>query len=126
MIKYCGVALCALAAILILKGQKSDFAGLVSVAAGVILLGAAVVTFLPVFELIGDTMSETSFSEHMTVLGKALGITLAVQLSAEICRDAGESALASKLELIGKAEILLLALPLVSELIGLAAEIMQI
>ena len=126
MIKYCGVALCALAAILILKGQKSDFAGLVSVAAGVILLGAAIVTFLPVFEFIGDTMSETSFSRHMAVLGKALGITLAVQLSAEICRDAGESALASKLELIGKAEILLLALPLVSELIGLAAEIMQI
>ncbi|MBQ8249738.1 MAG: hypothetical protein IJY93_07670 [Clostridia bacterium] len=126
MIKYCGVALCALAAILMLKGQKNDFAGLVSLAAGVILLGAAVVTFLPVFEFVENTMSQTSFSEHMTVLGKALGITLAVQLSAEICRDAGESAIASKLELVGKAEILLLALPLIGELIGLAAEIMQI
>lgn len=126
MIKYCGVALCALAAILILKGQKSDFAGLVGVAAGVILFSAAVVTFLPIFEFVENTMSKTSFSEHMTVLGKALGITLAVQLSAEVCRDAGESALASKLELIGKAEILLLALPLVSELMRLAAEIMQI
>ncbi len=126
MIKYCGVALCALAAILILKGQKSDFAGLVSVAAGVILLGAAVVTFLPIFEFIENTMSQTSFSEYMTVLAKALGITLAVQLSAQICHDAGESAIASKLELIGKAELLLLALPLVGELTKLAAQIMQI
>ncbi len=126
MIKYCGVALCALAAILILKGQKSDFAGLVGAAAGVILLSAAVTAFLPVFDFIKKTVSETSFSEHMKVLGKALGITLAVQLSAEVCRDTGEAALASKLELIGKAEMLILALPLVGELIELAARIMQI
>ena len=126
MIKYCGVALCALAAILILKGQKSDFAVFVGAAAGVILLGVAVTTFLPVFDFIKEMIIQTSFSEHMTTLGKALGITLAVQLSSEICRDSGEAALASKLELIGKAEILILALPLISELISLAAKIMQI
>ena len=125
MIKYCGVALCALAAILILKGQKSDFAVFVGAAAGVILLGVAVTTFLPVFDFIKNMVLQTSFSQYMTPLGKALGITLAVQLSAEVCRDAGEASLASKLELVGKAEILLLALPLISELIALAAKIMQ-
>ncbi len=126
MIKYCGVALCALAAILILKGQKSDFAVFVGTAAGVILVGAAVTTFLPVFDFIKTAVSGTNFSEYMTTLGKAFGITLAVQLSSEVCRDAGEGALASKLELIGKAEILILALPLISELISLAAKIMQV
>lgn len=126
MIKYCGAALCALAAILTLRSQKSEFAGLVSLAAAVILLGSAVITFLPVFDFISDTISDTAFSGYMSTLAKALGITLAVQLSAEVCRDAGETALASKLELIGKAEILLLCLPLIGELLTLAAQIMQI
>ena len=47
-----------------------------------------------------------------------------MQFSAELCRDAGESAIASKLELVGKAEIILLCLPLLRELIGLAAGFM--
>ncbi|MBQ8551557.1 MAG: hypothetical protein IJ428_01950 [Clostridia bacterium] len=126
MIKYCGVALCTLAAVLILRGQKSEFAGYVSLAASVILLGAAITTFLPIFEYIKGIVSGTSFGSYLETLAKALGITLAVQLAAEICRDSGEAALASKLELIGKAEVLLLCLPLISELIKLAAELMQI
>ena len=52
-------------------------------------------------------------------------MTLAVQFSAELCRDAGESAIASKLELVGKAEIIILALPLVRELLGLAGGLMS-
>jgi stage III sporulation protein AD len=48
-------------------------------------------------------------------------VTLAAQFTAELCRDAGEGALASRLELAGRAEILLLALPLIRELTALAA-----
>lgn len=123
MLKYCGAALCALIAVLVLRSQKSEFAGLVSLAASVILLSAASVTFFPVIEFVSETVEETGFSEYLATLMKALGITLAVQLCAEVCRDAGESSLASKLELVGKAEILILCLPLIRELITLAGEI---
>ncbi len=123
MLKYCGAALLALMGITVLKGQKSEFSGLVSLAASVLLLGASLVSFLPVIEFVLEAVEGTGFSEYLSVLTKALGITLAIQLSADVCRDAGEGALAEKLELVGKAEILVLCLPLVRDLITLAGEL---
>lgn len=125
MLKYCGAALCALVGILVLRGQRSEFAGLVSLAASVILLGAATLAFLPVIDFISDAVSGTEFSKYLSTLMKALGITLSVQLCSEVCKDAGEASLASKLELVGKAEILVLCLPLMRELIYLAGEIVR-
>jgi len=126
MIKYCGIALCALAAILILRAEKSEFAGYVSLAASVILLGAALTTFLPMMEYIKSIMSKTEFGPYLETLTKALGITLCVQVASDICRDLGEGAMGARLELIGKAEILLLCLPLISELLELAAHLIKI
>ena len=126
MLKYCGAALCALAAILVLRSQKSEFSGFVSLGASVVLLGAACTVFFPVMEFVAKTVEGTGFSKYLEVLTKALGITLLAQLCSQVCRDAGESSLAAKLELLGKAEILLLCLPLISELIALAGEMMGI
>ncbi len=125
MLKYCGAALLALVGVIVLRGQKSEFAGLVSLAASVILLGASVAIFLPVIEFVFEAVDGTGFGEYLSTLTKALGITLAVQLSADVCRDAGEVSLASKLELVGKAEILVLCLPLVRDLITLAGEMVR-
>lgn len=124
MLRYCGAAIVALFAILILRTQKSEFSGIVSLAAGVLMLGAAAAAFYPTLELIGSLIEGTGFEGSLKTLTKALGITLAVQFTAELCRDSGESSIASKLELIGKAEILLLCLPLINDLIRLAAELM--
>lgn len=126
MIKYCGVALCALAAVLVLRGAKSEFAVYVGIAVSVILLGGAVTTLIPVLEYADGLISETGFGVYLKAIVKALGITLAIQFASDVCRDSGESAIASKLELIGKAEILLLCLPLIRELISLAKELMEI
>ena len=126
MLKYCGIALCALAATIVLRSVKNDMAGLVGIAASVILLGAGVVTLTPIIEFVGEITADSGFGKYMSLMLKALGISLAVQFASEICRDSGESALASKLELIGKAEILLLCIPLIKELMALASEFMSL
>ncbi len=124
MIKYCGIALCALAAIIILRGHKSDFAGFVGLAASLIIFGAAVTAFIPVIDFVKGLMAGTRFGEYFEILFKAFGITMVIWLSSEACRDAGEVSMASKLELLGKAEILLLCIPLIDELFGLTSEIL--
>ena len=126
MIKYCALALIALSAVTVMRGVKSEFAGFAALASAVLLLGAAVSAFTPVLEYVKEITEGTAFGEYMGVLMKALGITVAVRFCSEICRDSGENALASKLELVGKAEIMLLCLPLVSELTELARKIMEI
>ena len=124
MLRYCGAAMTALAAVLILRGQKSEFAGIVSLAAGALLFGMAASACFPAFRELIVPLEDGALSGYTATLLKALGITLAAQFGAELCRDAGEGALASKLELAGRAELMLLALPLIRELTALAAAMM--
>lgn len=126
MLRYCGAALSALVCILILRTQKNEFSTLVAIGASVMLLGAAVVTLFPVLEFVRDTVESTGFSKYFSTLMKALGITLTTELCSSVCRDAGEGALGAKLELVGKAEILLLCLPLIGELVALAADMVGV
>ncbi len=125
MIKYCGAAICALTAIIVLRGQRSEFAGIVALAASTLLFGAAAVELYPLIKMLGEMLEGTSFEGYLEALVKALGITLAVQFSSELCRDAGESAIASKLELVGKAELILLCIPLIKELLTLASVFLE-
>lgn len=63
--------------------------------------------------------------EYGAILFKALGICLLTQLAADACKDAGESALASKAELAGKLMLLMLALPLFEKIAQLAASLIN-
>ena len=47
---------------------------------------------------------------------RAAGITVIAELAGQLCRDAGESALAGRVALIARASILALCVPLVSDL----------
>ena len=59
----------------------------------------------------------------MTPLLRCLGIGIAVRLSAEICRDAGERALAVKAELAGAVCGLMTILPLVERVMELISQL---
>ena len=50
---------------------------------------------------------------------KIIGIAYICQFSAEICRDAGESSMAGKIELAGKLMILTLSMPIIYQILGL-------
>ena len=59
-------------------------------------------------------------TEYGIILFKTLGICFLAQFAADSCRDAGESALASKVELAGKISIVILALPLFEKIASTA------
>jgi stage III sporulation protein AD len=60
-------------------------------------------------------------SENIQIIFKALGISYITQLAVDICRDCGESALASSAETAGKILILTISLPLFSELVSIVS-----
>ncbi len=110
---------------LVLRNFNNRFSEYIGAFATVLLFGAAVVEFMPIFDFASELAVGTGFEEYLSVLLKALGITLAVQLTSELCRDMGASSLASNLELVGRVELLLLALPLIKELAGIASDIIK-
>ena len=125
MIKLCGIAVCAVIFILIIKQIRPEFAPVMTISTSIILLGASLILMQPFIDFIGNTINNTAYGMYMPVLLKALGIGLTAQTAADICRDSGESAIAAKVELIGKLEIMLISLPLIESIITLSGEILK-
>ncbi len=125
ILKLCGGALLIAGIALILRQYKPEFAVPVAVGGGVVMLLAIITLIAPQIDYINALWLDESFSVYASPLVKALGVALVAQTAADICRDMGESATASKVELAGKAEIMLLCLPLIGELLGFARELLM-
>ncbi len=96
-------------------------------------VGVAVLVFLyvlPQVESLAQTVSQlaeaSDLSEVLGVLLKALGIVLIGRLAVGVCRDAGESALASGVEFAVKTAVLLTALPLLQNLLSVIQEVLSL
>ena len=121
MLKIFLIAFVALVAIVLLKQIKPEFALLLKFAT-ILLLG-----FLA-FSVVSDAVSEIfSFgervsidSEMLKILLKALGLCLVAQIASDVCKDCGESALSTSVELVGKLSIVLMALPVAAQLIEIS------
>ena len=57
--------------------------------------------------------------EYIALLLKMIGVTYLSEFSSSICRDAGYSAVAGQIELVGKLSILTIGMPIVLALIEL-------
>ena len=80
---------------------------------------------LAVGAAVGELGSASGVSADLFVpLYKTIGIALVVQVGGNLCRDAGESALASVVETAGTLCALLAALPLLRAVLDMLLELM--
>jgi stage III sporulation protein AD len=124
-----GVATVGLTALLILRAYKPEWAPFLRMAVTVVALGLTVGLASAVLTYITDLATATGASEGegWSLLLKALGVAFLTETAASVCRDSGETGLATWVETAGKLEILLLSFPLirtvldtVTELLGMA------
>ena len=102
----------------LMKQYKPEYALAVSLLTGVVILAAAVKGMEPVLDQLDALLDATNVPrEFIGVLIKSLGICFITQIACDTCRDAGQSAIASKLEIAGKLTILALSLPLFAQLL---------
>lgn len=113
-----GVAMIAAVLSLMLKKYSPEFALFVSITSGLFILATILAKSVPVFEHLWALLEKTGASrEYVKILLKALGVCFLVQFTADSCNDAGQSALANKVELAGKVAVVVLALPLFEEIL---------
>lgn len=121
LFKILAVCIIAAAICIILKPKNNEYALFVT-------LGAGALIFTVIFKNIFSTFSEVEKmlgsygveAEYFKVALKALGIGYITSFAADSCRDAGQSALASKAELAGKCAVWMLSLPLVVSVLKIA------
>ncbi len=118
-----GVSLAALAVVIalltvVVRQYKAEYGMAVGVAGGILLLLLVIAQMSGMFDSIGGMIDRVGIrQEWLTLLLKALGICYVTQFASDCCRDAGETALASKAELAGRVAVVLLALPMLTQLL---------
>ena len=122
IVEICGIAVIGLTAIMVLRTIRPEYAMLAGILTGLILLAAAVLELSSVIGYIQDMTDSTGFSLYSSVILKSLGIGILAQTTADICRDSGETAIASKVEFAAKIIILLLAITILKTLLELIAD----
>ncbi len=116
------VAVGLVAAILAItiKSQAPEFAFVISIAASVLIF----VMIFPQLNLVIEALTNLAgqVNADMSYVGtvlKIVGIAYISEFGAQICTDAGESAIASKIEIGGKVIIMALSIPILLTLIDL-------
>ncbi len=118
-------AVCAAALGAVVKRSSREHALLLAAVTAVLLLLAALEGTAPLFREL-EGLSAAFPGECFPVMLKAVGITIAGQLAAQLCKDAGESALAYAVELAAKAAVLAAASPLLLQLFDTIGEILRL
>ncbi len=108
-----------------LRESGNRFTWLVAAGGGILLTIWGIGRLGGVFSVFADLTSKTELSPYLTLVLKALGVGYVVQISADVCRDLGANEAGKRLELCGRAELLLLALPPLGELIHLASQMAE-
>lgn len=117
-------ALIATFIILILKQYRPEYAIQASILTGIVILIFVISKIDAVINLLENLIDDIGISkEFFIILIKITGIAYIVEFAASICKDAGENAIASKVELAGKILIVTLSIPIISTLIETVTEV---
>ncbi|MFZ5975840.1 MAG: stage III sporulation protein AD [Bacillota bacterium] len=121
------VALTVLAAMLalVLKNQRPELALQMGIAAGALILllvSDQLIGVIHEIEKIGEQFGLKS--DQLLVVIKVIGMAYLAEFGVQICKDAGEGALAGKVELAGKVMIIAVSIPVISSLLQMVTGIL--
>ena len=120
----CAVVVCVL--IITVRQHRPDIAVVLSIAAGVILFAYIAFDLRDVVSSVYGMIDQLDgLQEETGAVVKALGVCLVTQLAADVCRDAGQSTVASRVELGGRAAVLVMLLPLLGSVLEISTQLIS-
>lgn len=125
IIKIIGIALIALIIIILLKQYRPEFAIYISLLTGVLILLLVMDKLQGIITLLQSLASKSSInSTFLTLLIKITGIAFLSEFAVSICKDSGEAAIASKIEIGSKIIIISMSIPIISNLLEIILKIL--
>lgn len=124
--KVIGFSILSLVVIITLKSvKKDDFALILTIISSVIILVFCLTKLEGIVELLESLVNKAGInSDYLKVLLKVTGISYIIELTSNICKDAGSEALASKIEMTGKIFIVALTIPILTSVVSAITEIL--
>ena len=125
IIKILGIGLISLVIAIILKQYRPEYAIYVSIIAGILILFLAMDKLSGIINLLQSISDKTYINKQfLGILLKITGIAIITEFAVSICSDAGEKAIATKIEIGSKVIIIAISIPIISSLLELIIEIL--
>ena len=125
ILKIFGIGLLVVVLSFIFKELKKEYSVLLMIVGGIIITLWGLAKISPVVDYIRELTDSSNISEYFSVILKILGISFIVQIGSDICRDFGETSIASKIEFAGKAAILVTVLPVLRSVINMGIDLLK-
>ena len=125
LLKIIGRGFAAVTASVLVKNYRPEFSIQIIVVAGLLFFVYIIAQVSGVFDYVRSICETANINiVYIEILFKIIGITYLCEFASGVCKDAGESAIAVKIEIAGKLLILTAALPVFSELISVITKIL--
>lgn len=109
-----GLAIVAVVLLVVVRPQRPEVAVLLSLTVGLVIFFMVAQRLAAVLDFLRDLARRAEVDTlYLNTILKIIGIAYIAEIGAQVCRDSGESAVASKVEFAGKVLILMLAVPIV-------------
>jgi stage III sporulation protein AD len=125
IIQIVGLGLLATVLSLIIKEQKPLFAFLLTTFTGIVIFFFLIGKIHLIIQLLQDLTVQSKINPiYLKTILKVIGIAYIAEFGAQIVRDTGQEAIASKIELSGKILIMVMAVPIISVIIQSVIQLM--
>lgn len=125
IIKIIGIALIALIIIIMLKQYRPEYAIFISLLTGMLILFLVMDRLTGIINLIQSIQDKFSINtQFIALLIKITGIAFLSEFAVSICKDSGEAAIATKIELGSKIIIISMSIPIISSLLEIILKIL--
>ncbi len=124
-IKIVAIGMITCIATLIVRPVRSDFATFIMLAGGVIILALLLNYLSSVFLSLKSIISFTGISNNLFgLLIKIVAIGYIIEFTASLCSDTGNSSLGDKILLGGKVIIMVMAMPIVTNILQIIMKLL--
>lgn len=123
--KIVAVGLITCLATMIVKPVRSDFSIIIAIVGGLIIIFMIVNYMTDVFQSFKSIIDFTGLNSSLyTLLLKIIGIGYLIEFTASICSDTGNGSLGDKIMLGGKIVILVMSLPIITNILEIIMELL--
>jgi stage III sporulation protein AD len=124
IMKIVGIGIIATMLAVILRDEKPEIALQVSIITGLIIFVFVITKLDSVLAVLKYFASKTNIDLiYFTTILKVIAIAYITEFGAQVCKDAGEGSIASKIEFGGKVLIMILAIPILAALMDVITKL---
>ena len=125
IIKIIGIAFIALIIIIMLKQYRPEYAIFISILTGILILFLVMDRLTGIINLIETIQDKFSINtQFIALLIKITGIAFLSEFAVSVCKDSGEAAIASKIEIGSKIIIISMSIPIISSFLEIILKIL--